>query len=106
MTILDDIKARLEAAPAFTKRYSPPPHLKSTRYQFATADDNSACIAYGKGLADFLYHAGNDMAYLIAALEATERYASELRALYDAKRIEDETAYEAERAASRGGQDG
>jgi hypothetical protein len=92
VSVLDDVKARLEAAPAFTKRYSPSPHLKSTRYQLATADNNSACIAYGKELADFVYHAANDIAYLIAALEATERYASELRALYDAQRIEDETA--------------
>lgn len=84
MTILDDIRARLAAAPPLIKRYGPSPG--GTRYQFATADKNNSCIVYGKELAEFMGHAANDIAYLLSVVDATERYAANLRALLDAER--------------------
>lgn len=87
-TVLDIIKTRLAVAPRFVKRHSPPDLTKSQRYQLATDDKNNACIVYGTALATHLYHAANDLEYLIGALEATERNAAELRKLLDQTRDE------------------
>lgn len=102
-TILDAIKARLDVAPGFVGRYSPDGRLSGPRrrFQLATADDNSATIVYGVELADLLYHAPNDIAYLVAALEAAERNAEELRRLLDQTRDSWIGAEERARAAER-----